>query len=547
MGRPKRKKSLALMQPAVPSGSVSAVLPAPASSRWILDWWRDLLLFVATPLLIVPLFLAVQAKWSAEEIYLFVASFGALGHHLPGMMRAYGDKALLSRFRARFVAAPLFLGTVCILFTQWEMSGVLLISYLWGVWHAQMQTYGFLRIYDAKVVSFAPWMSRLDYAMCLAWFGAAVVLSPSRVGKILALFYNCGGPILPGTAVSALASLWTWATGAVTLVFIAYLSWAWRRNRRPSWVKLTLMVTSFGFWWYSNVTVSNLLLGIALFEVFHDFQYLSIVWVFNRNRVRKGEGVSSFTRFLFRKSGVLVGMYVGLVFAYGSLFFVARGLSSESLKAGLTGLLAASGLLHFYYDGFIWKVRERATRESLGLAGGKSESGSSRSLPQGLSHGLKWAVFVVPLVWLGATEVRGRAPEIERARAVVAAVPEDAQGHYNLGVALDEQGRTAEAIAQFREAVRIQPSDAKTHNNLGAALARQGNVREAMSHYSEALRLNPNDAKAHNNLGGALAGEGNLDAAIEHFREALRILPDYPMARQNLEMALRQRGMIPSP
>jgi hypothetical protein len=81
------------------------------------------------------------------------------------------------------------------------------------------------------------------------------------VGKILALFYNCGGPILSGTAVSGLASAWTWVTGAVTLVFIAYLSWTWRRKQRPSWVKLVLMATSFGFWWYSNVTVSNLLLG----------------------------------------------------------------------------------------------------------------------------------------------------------------------------------------------------------------------------------------------------------------------------------------------
>ena len=33
----------------------------------------------------------------------------------------------------------------------------------------------------------------------------------------------------------------------------------------------------------------------------------------------------------------------------------------------LTGLLTASALLHFYYDGFIWKVREPAVGESLGV------------------------------------------------------------------------------------------------------------------------------------------------------------------------------------
>ena len=47
------------------------------------------------------------------------------------------------------------------------------------------------------------------------------------------------------------------------------------------------MLTSFGFWWYANIAVSNLLLGILLFELFHDVQYLSIVWVFNRSRAAR--------------------------------------------------------------------------------------------------------------------------------------------------------------------------------------------------------------------------------------------------------------------
>ncbi len=45
-----------------------------------------------------------------------------------------------------------------------------------------------------------------------------------------------------------------------------------------------LMATSIAFWWYSNVAVSNMLVGIALFEIFHDVQYLTIVWIFNLNR-----------------------------------------------------------------------------------------------------------------------------------------------------------------------------------------------------------------------------------------------------------------------
>src|SRR5437870_12022041 len=78
----------------------------PKRNVWILDSWRDLILYVGTPLLIIPLFTLAQARWSAQEIYLFVAACGALGHHLPGMTRASGDRALFARFRSRFTLAP---------------------------------------------------------------------------------------------------------------------------------------------------------------------------------------------------------------------------------------------------------------------------------------------------------------------------------------------------------------------------------------------------------------------------------------------------------
>ena len=79
--------------------------PTPASKKnlWILSGWRDLLFYVGTPALLIPLFALAQSRWSTQDIYLFVAAFGAMGHHLPGMMRAYGDKALFERFRWRFI------------------------------------------------------------------------------------------------------------------------------------------------------------------------------------------------------------------------------------------------------------------------------------------------------------------------------------------------------------------------------------------------------------------------------------------------------------
>src|ERR1700749_623430 len=177
----------------------SAPPPTAARKLWILNSWRDLILYVGTPLLLIPAFALAQARWSAQDIYLFVAAFGAMGHHLPGMIRAYGDRALFERFRWRFILAPLFLLVTCVAFYWWDLKGIILVVFFWGVWHGMMQTYGFCRIYDAKTGSFAALNRRLDFWLCATWFAAAVLLSSSRMTDTLKSYYASGGPYLaPG-------------------------------------------------------------------------------------------------------------------------------------------------------------------------------------------------------------------------------------------------------------------------------------------------------------------------------------------------------------
>src|SRR3989440_10451470 len=261
--------------------------PATTASRklWILDSWRDLILYVGTPLLLVPAFALAQARWSPQDIYLFVAAFGAMGHHLPGMIRAYGDRALFQRFKYRFIFALIFLVVVCTVFFLWDLKGIVLVAFIWGVWHGMMQTYGFCRIYDAKVGSFAALTRRVDFALCGIWFATAVLFSSQRMTDYMEKYYSAGGPFIPpGLLRGAQQGLFGLAL-AVSGVFLANFIRLWIRGKRPSPVKLVLLITSISFWWYCNNIVASVLVGVALFEVFHDVQYLSLVWIYNRKRV----------------------------------------------------------------------------------------------------------------------------------------------------------------------------------------------------------------------------------------------------------------------
>src|SRR5713226_6023948 len=517
----------------------------PKRNVWILDSWRDLILYVGTPLLLVPLFALIQARWSAQDIYLFVAAFGAMGHHLPGMIRAYGDRALFERFRWRFVIAPIFLLATCVTFYWWDAKGIVLIVFLWGVWHGMMQTYGFCRIYDAKTGSFEALTRRLDFATCGIWFATAIVLSPARMTDALDGFYASGVPFISPTIIRFLQQGLLAAAIAVSIIAVANFIWMWTAGKRQNPVKLALLVTSIAFWWYCNNGVTNILAGIALFEVFHDVQYLSLVWIYNRNRVEKDSSIGGFMRFVFRRSGSLIGLYIGLVFAYGSLAYFNAHLGMETVKRILTGVVTASTLLHFYYDGFIWKVRERSTRQSLGLAGGTSDVSLGGLLPGWAWHGLKWVgVFVLPLgaLWIGQT--RSKMPEVERAAWMASDLSNSARAHWKYGFALHKAVRLDEAAEQYRIALRLNPNEKEVHYGLGQVLVAQSQLSEGRSELEQALRSDPRNGEFHSEYGYVLQLLGQKDEASAEYATATRLAPKSGVVHYDYAMFLFREGKI---
>jgi protein O-mannosyl-transferase len=80
------------------------------------------------------------------------------------------------------------------------------------------------------------------------------------------------------------------------------------------------------------------------------------------------------------------------------------------------------------------------------------------------------------------------------------AVSPSSVAHAKLGVLLEEEGKTEEAIARFREALRLRPDNAYAANNWGIALANVWRFSEALVRFEAALRMNPNYAEARRNL-----------------------------------------------
>jgi Flp pilus assembly protein TadD len=126
----------------------------------------------------------------------------------------------------------------------------------------------------------------------------------------------------------------------------------------------------------------------------------------------------------------------------------------------------------------------------------------------------------------------------------VAKAPYNPDARNNLGIALGEAGRIAEAIEHFQQAIRLKPDDAGSYNNLGLALASSGRQPEAIEQYQHAIRLKPGYATAHNNLGNSLLNCGRVPEAIDHYQEAVRLKPDDAAAYNNLGLAMIKSGRL---
>jgi len=118
------------------------------------------------------------------------------------------------------------------------------------------------------------------------------------------------------------------------------------------------------------------------------------------------------------------------------------------------------------------------------------------------------------------------------------------RAHYNLGVALVNQGRLEEAIAHYRQALHFDRDKVEAYNNLANVLQQTGRMDEAVGCYQQALRCRPDCAEAYTNLGTALTVLGRMDEAVACYGNALRIQPTCAEIHNNLGLALVEQGKL---
>lgn len=114
----------------------------------------------------------------------------------------------------------------------------------------------------------------------------------------------------------------------------------------------------------------------------------------------------------------------------------------------------------------------------------------------------------------------------------------------NMGVLLAEQGKSADAIAEYRESVAIRPDYADARNNLGYELAVVGDTARAIDELRRAVALKPGYADAEVNLGNLLLQANRPDSAVAHYQRAAAADPSHAGAELDWGVALAIQGRL---
>lgn len=104
-------------------------------------------------------------------------------------------------------------------------------------------------------------------------------------------------------------------------------------------------------------------------------------------------------------------------------------------------------------------------------------------------------------------------------------------------VALEQQGKFAEAEAIWLQVLQKNPRDAAAFASLGVVLSREGKYQEAVSAYHKALALNPDLPGIQLNLGLAEFKQGHFEKAVPPFTAALAGDPQSMQAQTLLGMS----------
>nr|AXM43050.1 hypothetical protein [Myxococcus sp.] len=335
---------------------------AELSWGWVRNPRFDLLFIVGTAGLGCVFALAALAKPSLFPLLLTIDVWLLGYHHVVSTFTRLGfDGESRQQHRFHIWVLPLLVFTVT--FTVYKLAGVwplMSIYFYWQGWHYLRQSYGVSRILDRA--SRRPPSDNPATVWMLYLLPLAGLLHRSAQGSTTFLKLDVRMLPVPQevawvAAASALVAVAAWAVFQVRAL----------RSGTGSPVQTLYLATHAGMFTLGYFVIPSLETGWLGLNVWHNAQYILIVWLFHNRRF--GDKVSQAHPFLstLSQSRRMLHYLVVCVGISALLYtFILKGLGW--IPAASLLIVQTLNFHHYIVDSLIWKVRQPAVRRNLGLA-----------------------------------------------------------------------------------------------------------------------------------------------------------------------------------
>ena len=293
-----------------------------------------------------------------------------LGYHhvIATFTRLTLDTESFKEHKFLVVALPwiILAATLSVAFTlgTWAIATT---SLYWQWFHYTRQSYGIMRLYGRKageaVVRDTRWTIRAMYLVPLwgilhrslqgaeKFLGTEVAYLPTHPYMVF------------GVEILALGAVSMWAFGQVR-------AWQERRFSLP----LTLyMLSHFCIFYVGYIAIQHIDHGWLVLNVWHNVQYILVVWMYNNIRFKNGVDKNHWFLSLLSQEKVMnvIAYFAFTLLAttvvYGTINYTLRLDFLVAFPMAAIIIYQTVNFHHYVVDGLIWKLRKKKVRQTLGV------------------------------------------------------------------------------------------------------------------------------------------------------------------------------------
>jgi hypothetical protein len=332
---------------------------------WLSTRRFDLIFVVATAAIGLTAGIATSFSPTLFGALLF-ADLWLLGFHhvIATYTRLSFDSESFARYKPLLTWLPLAVVAGVLVLALGVGAWTLPTVYLyWQWWHYTRQSYGVAQMYRLKTPQSKDSGWEMKAALYFLPLAGILYRSYQDPGE----FLNMELRVIP---VPLVAVQIVGAAAAVSLGWWVVKQFrAWRAGELPLAYNLYMLshVAVFGI---GYLAISHIDYGWLTINIWHNSQYILVVWLYNRNRFKTGVSAEhrwlstlSQSKNIKRYFGMTLLLTIGVYLGLNGVFIA---LPATTLPLALI-VYQTVNFHHYIVDSVIWKVRKPQMRQNMGL------------------------------------------------------------------------------------------------------------------------------------------------------------------------------------